>query len=262
MKTILITVVGLIFGFAANGMAVIIDFGAGPYWLAGHNTEHVYSSEKIIDMGLDPADYLTYYGAVDWNEDGFHVESTYVDGSFDRMDTDTWVHQAGNANFSGGFANSMGSDLILTAVDGSSFTFSGFAGGEGAAGASTGSYYEGGISVIGVRQDNSTVQESFRLDGLWSSHFLTVAQYFTPSRDFSNIIALSFSPYGTIDQYQTPNIYFSIDNIDVAMDPGIDNPEVPEPATLLLFGTGLSAFAAVGQRRRKRTLQNSESNVE
>jgi hypothetical protein len=85
------------------------------------------------------------------------------------------------------------------------------------------------VVFTGVVNDGSIITQTLTLDGI----FVT-SEVFS-FNDFSNLVSVSW--------LQTPD-YHQFDNIDVA--------PVPEPTTMLLFGTGLAGIAGVQFRRKKK----------
>ncbi len=138
--------------------------------------------------------------------------------------------------------------LTMVKSGGGSFSFAGFDGaGSFAFGPGSLGSIPTQINVLGVQTGGGTVFQSFLIDRVPNGNVPPELNFTSnlASSSFSDLVSLRFSSSGS-----TQLVYngFSIDNINVSVGSGSS---VPEPATLLLLGTGLAAVAA--RRRFKRT---------
>ena len=131
----------------------------------------------------------------------------------------------------------------MFASDNSAFSMQSFWGGE---------FYSAGspansptIRVIGTFVGGGTVTQDFLLDGYADGNGGLPAdmQVFTLSPAFTNLAKVDF--LGLVSPGFTNN-YYSLDNIVV------NGSTVPEPASMMLLGTGLAGVAARLRRRSRR----------
>lgn len=90
--------------------------------------------------------------------------------------------------------------------------------------------YASSVTFYGVKSDNSLVQQSFAINGVFDS------QTFLFGSDFTDLVSV---------MWINPAESMQIDNINVSPS------AVPVPSSMLLFGTVLTALAAAGKSRRK-----------
>lgn len=209
----------------------------------------------------------TFYGDTTYSEAGFDISGTgpaagpykdifHVGSSCTGcpFQPDGYAYASIQYTFSGGSHSLFGfysyaSTLILRKSDLSAFTMQGFQGAE-FFGPPFNSDHASAIRVTGIRGDASTYIQDFLIDDVndgtgplpdfqtfsFGSSDAFVEMQFT---GLPGVLGEYFPGYG-------PGLDFTIDNI--VLDEGPAPPEVPEPLTLAMVGSGLAVMA-----RRRRT---------
>lgn len=146
----------------------------------------------------------------------------------------TWMGEEGGTR---------GGAITMTQVGGGAFSLLGLFAGEfdpfaSPAGFPNATYFD----IVGTTTTGATVSAHLALDGIVDGRFgLPDLQEFTLNNDFLNLVSVRFS--GSLINGNPGGM--SMDNIRVQPS------EVPEPATLALFGSGLGLLGIAAARKRR-----------
>jgi len=196
------------------------------------------ASAGPIDITFQTAPYgPNFTGPV--TENGF----TYM-----QTDGSLYVNQWGNPGQDmEAMEDTLGGSLVVFRTDGQLFTFNSI---DFAAYEDTTTPQEQALSLVGVTKDGTQIQEYYTLDTTnvydptysnWTTEFPTAGNL--AGVELKSLAIVLFSIQSDVP------CYGAVDNLNLTL--GSNNPPVPEPATLALFGAGLLGFAA--RRRAKRT---------
>jgi hypothetical protein len=209
----------VLWGMGASANAATITFGSGPVSQPGS-----------------------------WTEAGFLVDFVGGSGNGIILDSNpcTFIATPGYCPDNGTFYAAMwpnvgwGSAASITKIGGGGFTFEGFDGAENHLGF-TPSSTAGRISVTGTRANLTTVTQIFDLDNVNDGSLGGLVDFQSFSSSFFDVfVQLDFEGLPDVGGTPAPGFNFSFDNVQLGSG---DAPAVPEPASLLLFGTGLAVLA-------------------